>query len=113
MHVMRKLPIILFGHSGLILNFCIELDFSPNQKHDPRRPASLEEGRYGRSSPNESAGCDGALASRVRSARADERCPGRTTKSCGPVAPTLAISCADDVSATMGARKPGPQGDHV
>jgi hypothetical protein len=34
----------------------------------------------------------------------------RTAKSCGPVAPTLAISCADDVSATMGARKPGSPG---
>ena len=34
-------------------------------------------------------------------------------KSCGPVAPTLAVSCADDVSAMMGAIKPGPQGEHV
>jgi hypothetical protein len=46
-----------------------------------------------------------ALASRVRLARADERCLGRTAKSYGPVAPTLAISRADDVSAMMGAKK--------
>jgi hypothetical protein len=81
------------------------------QKYGPHVPPQRE-GRFGQSSPNVSAGCDG----RGRSARKLLR--GRltllrTAKSCGPFAPTLATSWADDVSATTGARKPGPRGDHV
>ena len=44
-------------------------------------------------------------------ALSDERRRSRTAKWCGPVAPTLAISRADGVSAMMGARKPGSQGE--
>src|SRR5690349_24297133 len=37
----------------------------------------------------------------------------RTAKACGPGLPTLRPSCADDVSAAMGARKPGSQGERA
>ena len=86
---------------------------SANQKYGLRRPASLEEGVMADRHRTRARDAMDALASRVRFAHADERCSGRRLKSCGPVAPTLAISRADDVSAMMGARKPGSQGDHV
>jgi hypothetical protein len=48
-------------------------------------------------------GCDG------RGGLAGRAWPTRTAKSCGPGAPTLALSLADDDPRMMGARQPGPR----
>jgi hypothetical protein len=40
-------------------------------------------------------------------------CLSRTAKACGPDLPTLRPSRADDVSATTGAKKPGPRGERA
>ena len=42
----------------------------------------------------------------------DERRLMRTAKSCGPDAPTLASSCADDSRAATVAKEPGHRGEH-
>jgi hypothetical protein len=69
------------------------------------RPASMQRAFWPIVTERE-AGCDG------RAGLAGRAMPMRTAKSCGPGAPTLALSWREMISPTMGARKPGPQGEH-
>jgi hypothetical protein len=73
-----------------------------------------EEGRYGRSSRNVGAGCDGRGWRRSARVARGRTMPARTEKACGPGVPTLALSFrgSDSVRAT-GAKEPGPRGERA
>jgi hypothetical protein len=74
-------------------------------------PSRLDAEGVSRSSRHVRRGCGGRFGdahdSFVQTNGADA-----DAKSCGPGLPTLRPSCADTIHAAMGARKPGPQGEH-
>ena len=104
MHTVRELPVVPICRRGLILIFRIQLDAAPNQRHLLARPASTR----------------GAFRDRhERWARdaMDAICHetndlSRTAKSCGPGAPTLALSERSDPLMTV-AKEPGHRGERV
>src|SRR5690242_10057782 len=103
---MRKLPVVPTCRSTALLIFRISLDLDPKSVISSALSRLDEEG-VSRSSRHVRRGCDG------RGGFARRAMTSRTAKACGPGLPTLRPSCTDDVSAAMGARKPGPQGERA
>jgi hypothetical protein len=96
-----------------IPNFGMRLDFSPNQKHNPRRPASLERGAYRPIVTTRGArDAVDVLAARtvqfVRTNGADADAKAR-----GPGLPTLRPSRVVTSRAATGAKEPGSRGERA
>jgi len=92
-----------------VLVFRKELDADPNQRHDPRRPASPE-GRFGRSSRYVERGMRWTRWCRGAPVRADDRCQ-RGCRSRVVLTPRRWCQACGAIRWVRGARKPGPPGE--